>query len=143
MTEQTQTANIDHKIVKKDNSPYRFLLVDDSEFIIKSMGIVVKLLHGEVAGSANDGSECIAQYKKLRPDIVTLDIVMPNSNGIDVVKQLMEIDPEAKVIMVSSLGHQEMVKEAIKLGAKYFIVKPFKPMDAAATIRKVISKVFP
>lgn len=135
--------NADTKILRKDNTPYRFLLVDDSDFIIKSLGIVVKLLQGEVVGSANDGNEAVVQYKKLRPDIVTLDIVMPNSSGIDVVKQLVEIDPTAKIIMVSSLGHQEMVREAIKLGAKYFIVKPFKPMDAAITIKKVIQKLYP
>ncbi|MHC9541005.1 MAG: response regulator [Vulcanimicrobiota bacterium] len=137
-----QVDNVDTKILKKDGTPYRFLVVDDSEFIIKSMGIVVKLLGGEVAGCGHDGTEAINEYKKLRPDVVTLDIVMPNTSGIDVVKQLMEIDPSAVVVMVSSLGHQEMVREAIKLGAKYFIVKPFKPLDAATTLKKVITKVF-
>jgi two-component system, chemotaxis family, chemotaxis protein CheY len=138
-----QVDGADTKVTKKDGTPYRFLLVDDSEFIIKSLGIVVKLLGGEVVGSAHDGNEAMAEYKKCRPDIVTLDIVMPNTSGIDVVKMLKDIDPGANIIMVSSLGHQEMVKEAIKLGAKYFIVKPFKPMDAAVTIKKVIQKIFP
>jgi two-component system, chemotaxis family, chemotaxis protein CheY len=138
-----QVDNPETKILKKDNSPYRFLIVDDSEFIIKSLGIVVKMLGGEVVGSAKDGNEAIAEYKKVRPDIVTCDIVMPNSSGIDVVKQLKTIDPSANIIMVSSLGHQEMVKEAVMLGAKYFIVKPFKPAEAALTIKKVIQKIFP
>lgn len=132
----------DSKILKKDNTPFRFLLVDDSAFIINSLTLVVKLLGGEVVGTANDGAQCIDVYKKVRPDIVTCDIVMPNMTGIEAVKQLMQIDPNAIIIMVSSLGHKEMVTEAIKLGAKYFIVKPFKPIVAAVTLKKVISSIF-
>ena len=67
---------------------------------------------------------------------------MPNMTGVEVVKHLMGIDPTAKVVMISSLGYKDMVKEAITAGAKYFIVKPFKPMDAAVAIRKVISKLY-
>lgn len=134
-------ASEDVKIQKKDGTPFRFLLVDDSEFIRKSLKVVVKLLEGEVVGEAQDGLEAIEAYKKFRPDVVTLDIVMPNMTGVEAVKHLVKLDPNAKVIMVSSLGYQEKVKEAIVNGAKYFIVKPFKPMEAAKTIKKVIMKV--
>jgi len=134
-------ASEDVKIQKKDGTPFRFLLVDDSEFIRKSLKVVVKLLEGEVVGEAQDGLEAIEAYKKYRPDVVTLDIVMPNMTGVEAVKHLVKLDPNAKVIMVSSLGYQDKVKEAIVNGAKYFIVKPFKPMEAAKTIKKVIMKV--
>lgn len=131
----------DVRIVKRDGSPFKFLVVDDSEFIRRSLKVVVKLLNGEVVGEAQDGLEAIEMYKKTRPDIVTLDIVMPNMTGVEAVKHLVKLDPNAKVIMVSSLGYQDKVKEAIMNGAKYFIVKPFKPMAAAQTIKKVIMKV--
>ncbi len=131
----------DARILKRDGSPFRFLVVDDSEFIRRSMKVVVKLLNGEVVGEAKDGLEAIEMYKRTRPDIVTLDIVMPNMTGVEAVKHLVKLDPNAKVIMVSSLGYQDKVKEAIVNGAKYFIVKPFKPMAAAKTIKKVIMKV--
>mgnify|MGYP001009169269 CR=1 FL=1 len=134
-------ASEDVKIQKRDGTPFRFLLVDDSEFIRKSLKVVVKLLEGEVVGEAQDGLEAIEAYKKYRPDVVTLDIVMPNMTGVEAVKHLVKLDPNAKVIMVSSLGYQDKVKEAIVNGAKYFIVKPFKPMEAAKTIKKVIMKV--
>jgi two-component system chemotaxis response regulator CheY len=134
-------ASEDVKIQKRDGTAFRFLLVDDSEFIRKSLKVVVKLLEGEVVGEAQDGLEAIEAYKKFRPDVVTLDIVMPNMTGVEAVKHLVKLDPNAKVIMVSSLGYQDKVKEAIVNGAKYFIVKPFKPMDAAKTIKKVIMKV--
>jgi len=129
-------------IRKKDGSPFRFLIVDDSEFIRRSLKIVVKLLKGEVVAESTDGTEAIEAYKKFRPDLVTCDIVMPNMTGVEVVKHLVGIDPSAKIVMISSLGYKDMVKEAITSGAKYFIVKPFKPMDAAVKIKKVIEKLY-
>ncbi len=136
------TSNSEAQIFKKDGSPFRFMVVDDSEFIRRSLKIVVRLMKGEVVGEAEDGLQAIEVYKKTRPDIVTLDIVMPNMTGVEAVKHLVSIDPNATIIMISSLGYQDKVKEAIVNGAKYFIVKPFKPIDAALMIKKVISKTF-
>ncbi len=133
----------DLEIKKKDGSSFRFMCVDDSDFILKAMAATVKLLGGEVVAVAKDGLEAVEQYRKVRPDIVTCDIVMPNMGGVDVVKELVSMDPEAKIIMASSLGHQEIVREAIGAGAKYFIVKPFKPAEAAEKIRAVLEKLFP
>lgn len=127
---------------KKDGTPYRFLIVDDSEFILKSLRVTIKMLGGEVVGECNDGHEVLEMYRKCRPDMVTCDIVMPTMSGVDVVKTLVAHDPSARVVMVSSLGHKEMVQEAIGRGAKYFIVKPFKPAEAAATLGAVIKKLF-
>lgn len=127
---------------RPDGEPFRFLIVDDSDFILKSLRVTIKLLGGDVVGEARDGVEAIDLYRKLRPDMVTCDIVMPTMTGVDVVRQLMAMDPEARVVMVSSLGHQEMVREAIGAGARYFIVKPFKPAEAAATLAQVIRKLY-
>jgi two-component system, chemotaxis family, chemotaxis protein CheY len=137
----SEVSQEDVKITKKDGSPFRFLVVDDSEFIRRSLKVVIKLLKCEVVGEAADGLEAIEIYKRERPDITTLDIIMPNMSGVDVVKEIIRLDPDAKIIMISSVGYQDMVKEAIVNGAKYFIVKPFKTMEAAITIKKVISKV--
>lgn len=127
---------------KKDGSPYRFMIVDDSEFILKSLKVTIAMLGGEVAAECKDGNEALDAYRRVRPDVVTCDIVMPTMSGVDVVRQLVGMDPEAKVIMISSLGHKEMVQEAVSRGAKYFIVKPFKPAEAAATIGQVVKKLF-
>jgi len=127
---------------KKDGSPYRFLIVDDSEFILKSLKVTIKMMGGEVVGESKDGPDAIEVYKKVRPDVVTCDIVMPTMSGVEVVKQLVNLDPDAKVIMVSSLGHREMIEDAVSKGAKYFIVKPFKPAEAASIIGTVIRKLF-
>jgi len=89
-----------------------------------------------------DGVQAMELYKKTRPDIVTSDIVMPNMGGVELVRNLVALDPDVKVVMVSSLGHQDMVKEAIGAGAKYFIVKPFKPAEAAVKIKSVVEKLF-
>jgi len=118
------------------------MIVDDSEFIIKSLRVTISLLGGEVVGESKDGTEAIDTYKKVRPDLVTCDIVMPTMSGVEVVKHLVNLDPEAKVIMVSSLGHKEMIEQAVSRGAKYFIVKPFKPAEAAMAIGTVIKKIF-
>ncbi|MBT9588576.1 response regulator [bacterium] len=130
------------QIRKADGSPYRFMIVDDSEFILKSLKVTISLLGGEVVGESKDGTEAIDIYKKVRPDVVTCDIVMPTMSGVEVVKHLVNLDPEAKVIMVSSLGHKEMIEQAVSRGAKYFIVKPFKPAEAAMAIGAVIKKLF-
>lgn len=127
---------------KKDGSPYRFLIIDDSDFILKSLKVTIRMMGGEVVGESKDGPEAIELYKKVRPDVVTCDIVMPAMSGVDVVSHLVKLDPEAKVIMVSSLGHKEMIEEAVSRGAKYFIVKPFKPAEAATVLGTVIRKLF-
>ena len=79
----------------------------------------------EIVGEAKDGVEAVELYKELKPDLVTMDITMENMNGIEAVKQIIALDPDAKIIMVSALGQEDFVKEAIKVGASDFIVKPF------------------
>lgn len=130
-------------IRKKDGSPFRFLIVDDSQAMRNALGFAVRLLGGEVIAQAENGQVALKEYKKWRPDIVLCDIEMPVLDGISTVKQLTELDPQAKIIMVSSLAHRSKVLEAVNAGALYFIVKPFKPRQAAEAIVNIISRVCP
>jgi len=105
--------------------------------------VCIKLLGGEVIGEAEDGMEGVQLYKRCRPDVVLCDIEMPRLNGIDTVRILSKCDPQSKVIMVSSLAHQAKVKEAIEAGAAHFIVKPFKPIEAARKLKTILERFIP
>jgi len=91
-----------------------------------------------IAGQAENGESAVAQYIELRPDIVTLDITMPIMDGLEALKQIIKIDKSAKVIMVSSMGQEIMVIEAVKSGAKNFIVKPFNEKTVIDTLNEVL-----
>jgi two-component system chemotaxis response regulator CheY len=104
----------------------RVLVVDDAAFMRK---VVSDALHGgghEVIGEASNGAEAIARYRELQPELMTLDITMPEMDGITALKEIIAIDPCARVIMCSALGQESKVLEAIRAGAKDFVVKPFK-----------------
>jgi two-component system chemotaxis response regulator CheY len=137
---QTDEVSI-QPVHKADGSKFRFLIVDDSAFMVKNIERVVKILDADVAGTAGNGKEAIDLYVKTKPDIVTMDITMPDMDGIQAVEGIMKHDPNAIIIMVSALGHQDMVKEAIVKGAKYFIVKPFKIPDACNIIKNFLLKM--
>lgn len=116
----------------------RVLVIDDTTFMrIFLKSILVKGGH-VVVGEADDGVKTVEQYKVLNPDIVTMDITMPNMNGIDAVKQIMSYDPSAKIVMCSAMGQQEMVMDAIKAGAKDFVVKPFQEDRVLNALSKLI-----
>lgn len=101
------------------------LVVDDADFMRTTIKAILSESDIEVIGEAEDGLEAIEKYKELRPDVVTMDITMPEMDGIRAVKEILQIDPEAKIIVCSAMGQQSMVIEAIKAGAKTFVVKPF------------------
>ena len=92
----------------------------------------------EVAGEATNGKEAICMYGSAKPDFVTLDITMPEMDGIEALKKLVEMDPGATIIMCSAIGQQANVLEAIKIGAKDFIVKPFQPERVVESLKKVV-----
>lgn len=103
----------------------RVLIVDDGSFmrtLIK--GILTKHCY-DVIGEAEDGLQGVEKYEELGPDLVTMDITMPHMDGIEALRNIMEIDPDASVIMISAMGQEVYIKEAIRLGAKSFVVKPF------------------
>jgi two-component system chemotaxis response regulator CheY len=113
----------------------RVLVVDDAAFMRKMVSDALAKGGHEVIGHAANGVEAIAQFRELRPDLVTLDITMPEKDGLATLKDVMELDPGAKVIMCSALGQESKVLESIKLGAKDFVVKPFQAdrvIDAVA-----------
>lgn len=114
------------------------LIADDSEFARKNVAGIVSKLGGSVVGEANNGVDAVALYAKLSPDLVLLDITMPGLDGIGTLRNIMERDLNAKVVIISSLGNKEMVWKAIGLGAKSFLTKPFSVDYAALVIGDVV-----
>ena len=118
----------------------RVLVADDASFMRQMIREIVEAEGHEVVGEASDGDEAVEEWKRLQPDVVTMDIVMPRRSGIDAVKGIIEIDPRACVVMCSALGQETLVQEALQAGARDFIVKPFKPDSVIATLKKVLEK---
>lgn len=116
----------------------KVLIVDDAAFMRMMIKDILEKNGFEVVGEANNGIKAVELYKKEKPDVVTMDITMPDMDGIEAVKEIKSIDPDAKVIMCSAMGQQTMVMDAIKAGAKDFIVKPFQPDRVLEAIKKVI-----
>ena len=115
----------------------RVLIVDDAAFMRISIKNMLTKNGYEVVGEAENGLVGIEMYKDLKPDIVTMDITMPEMSGLDALKEIQKHDPQAKVVMVSAMGQEAMVREAIVSGAKGFIVKPFKEEGIIAAIKKL------
>jgi len=117
---------------------YKILVADDAAFMRMMIKNIITKNGYELAGEAANGAQAVEKYKTLKPDLVTMDIVMPEKTGIEAVKDIVAFDPEAKVIMCSAMGQQSMVIEAIQAGAKDFIVKPFQPPKVLDAIKKVL-----
>jgi len=118
----------------------RVLVADDASFMRQMIRDIIDQEGFEVVGEAADGVDVVEKFTELSPDLVMMDIVMPKRSGIDAVKAIMEIAPQAMVVMCSALGQETLVMEAIQAGAKDFIVKPFKPESVLTTLRKVLEK---
>lgn len=116
----------------------RVLIVDDAIFMRKMISDILVENGMEVVGEADTGAKAVEKYMELRPDLVTMDIIMPEMNGIDAVRKVVEFDSKARIVMCSALGQQALVQEAITAGAKDFLIKPFN----AARVVEVIAKVF-
>ncbi|WP_338595234.1 response regulator [Clostridium baratii] len=114
------------------------LIVDDAAFMRMMIKDILEKNGFNVIGEASNGLEAIELYKKEKPDIVTMDITMPKVYGIEAVKLIKEYDNEAKIIMCSAMGQQAMVMDAIRAGAKDFIVKPFQADRVIEAINKVV-----
>jgi two-component system chemotaxis response regulator CheY len=104
----------------------KILVVDDAAFMRLSLKTSLEKNGYDVVGEAENGLKAIEMYKKLKPEIVTMDITMPDMDGIEALAQIMKYDPKAQVIMLSAMGQEVKIREAVLLGAKGFIVKPFK-----------------
>lgn len=116
------------------------LIVDNASFMRSSLKYIMEMAGHHVIGMASDGNEAIVQFQKLHPDIVTMDIIMENMNGIDALREIKHISPSAKVIMVTALGHEEKEDEAKKLGAAGYIKKPFKIDEITKEINRVVKE---
>jgi two-component system chemotaxis response regulator CheY len=118
----------------------RVLIADDASFMRQMIRDIIEPEGFEVVGEASDGMEVVEKYKKLRPDVVMMDIVMPKRSGIDAVKAIKAEDAGARVVMCSALGQDALVSEALQAGARDFIVKPFKPDAVLSTLTRVVEK---
>jgi len=116
----------------------RVLIVDDAAFMRMMIKDILTKNGYEVAGEAENGLVAVNMYKELKPDLVTMDITMPEMDGITAVKMIKKIDPSAKIIMCSAMGQQMMVMEAIQAGARDFIVKPFQQERVIQAVKKAI-----
>lgn len=121
---------------KPDGTSYRVLIVDDSAFIAKQLYQILTSAGFEVIATASDGIEAVERYKEAAPnvDLVTMDVTMPGLDGIGALKQIIEFDGSARVVMVSALGKNDLVKESLLIGAKNYIVKP---LDRAKVLDRV------
>ena len=113
------------------------LIVDDAAFMRISIKNMLTKNGYDVIGEAENGAVGVEMYKDLKPDIVTMDITMPEMSGLEALKEITKIDSQAKVVMVSAMGQEAMVREAIVSGAKGFIVKPFKEDGIIAALKKL------
>jgi two-component system chemotaxis response regulator CheY len=123
---------------KKDNQPIRFLVVDDSIFARKNLTKMIDTFGGELAGEAGDGCTAITEYNRTLPDIVLMDITMPQMEGIEAVERIVRQHADARIIMVSSVGYQENILAALQKGAKHFVQKPVRPEVLYEIIRYVL-----
>ena len=112
---------------KKDRQPVRYLVVDDSVFARKNLAQMVESFGGQVAAHAGDGCTAITEFERTRPDIVLMDITMPEMEGIEAAERIIRQYPEARIVMVSSVGYQANIVAALQKGARHFVQKPVKP----------------
>ncbi|MBN1195600.1 MAG: response regulator [Methanomicrobiaceae archaeon] len=117
----------------------RIMIVDDTMFMRTLLKNILFSGGHDIVGEAENGEEAIALYAKLKPDLVTMDVVMPKLNGIEALKSIKGTNPEAKVIMCTAVGQEQMVKLAIKTGAKGYIVKPFQAPKVLEEVKNVLS----
>ena len=117
----------------------RVLVVDDAAFMRHLIKKILTDMGYEVAGEACDGEEACEKYKAIRPDLVTMDLVMPKMGGLDALKAIREEDPNAKVIVISAIDQREPLMDALKLGAADYVVKPFEQDRVKEAIHRVIA----
>jgi len=117
----------------------RILIVDDAAFMRMMLTDILVEKGYEIAGEAEDGEAALGLYKKLKPNLVTMDIVMPGAGGIESIREILKVDSKAKILVVSALGQRALVKEAIEAGAKGFVVKPFSPEKVIEEVENILS----
>ena len=124
----------------KDGQAVRYLIVDDSVFARKNLARIIESFGGEIAGEAGDGMTAITEYERSKPDIVLMDITMPQMEGIEAAEKIVQQNPEARIVMVSSVGYQENIVAALQRGARHFVQKPVKPEVLYEVIKYVMGE---
>jgi two-component system chemotaxis response regulator CheY len=124
----------------KDGQPVRYLVVDDSVFARKNLTRIVEAFGGQLAGEASDGVMAVSEYERTRPDIVLMDITMPQMEGIEAAEKIVQNHPGARIVMVSSVGYQENIVAALQRGARHFVQKPVKPEVLYEVIKYVMGE---
>src|SRR6201984_2851496 len=125
-------------LLRKDRKPIRYLVVDDSVFARKNVSKMLESFGGEVVGEAGDGCTAITEYERLHPDLVLMDITMPQMEGIEAAERIVRQYPNARVVMVSSVGYQENIVAALQKGARHFVQKPVKPEVLYEVVKYVL-----
>ncbi|MBU2499792.1 response regulator [bacterium] len=115
------------------------LIVDDAEFMRVMLRDIVEDMGLVVVGEAGDGEEAVKQFERLRPDLVLLDITMPTLDGTEALKDILNVDGDARVIMITALGQKEQVIAALKAGARDFIIKPFDQERVTETLEHLLA----
>lgn len=118
----------------------RVLITDDAAFMREMLREIIAEGGYEVVAEAADGEEALERFNEHHPDVVTLDIVMPGKSGLEVLRELMALDPSACVVMCSALGQEALVMEALEAGAKEYIIKPFKPDQVLGALNEALQK---
>ncbi len=116
----------------------KILIVDDSAFIRMALSDILKESGYEVVGEAENGAQAIEKFKALHPDLVTMDVVMAGEGGLQALRELISLDRSANVLMVTAMGKQAMVIEALQAGAKGFLIKPFESKAVIAEIKRIL-----
>ena len=114
------------------------LIVDDIAFVRKTLSDILTQAHYQVVGEAADGIEACQLYQKLRPDIVTMDVVMPQMSGIDAARRILKMDRHAKIVIISAMGQENLLMEAINVGARDYLLKPFTAQDVLKTVERAL-----
>ena len=114
------------------------LVCDDAIFMRTMISDILAQAGYEIVGEAETGAQAIERYKQLKPDLVTMDIVMPDLGGIEAVREIVMFDPSARILMCSAMGQQALVVEAIQAGARDFVVKPFQPSRVLEAVQRVL-----
>lgn len=118
----------------------KVLIVDDAKFMRTMLKDIFTKSGYEVVGEAETAEDCLESYKRLKPDLVTMDIIMPDKPGTEAIKEIIDYDKDAKIIVCSALGQQAMVLDALNAGAKDFIEKPFNPTRVIHSANKVLGQ---
>lgn len=114
------------------------LVCDDAAFMRAMLSDILAQAGLNVVGEAQSGLEAVQKFRELRPDLVTMDLLMPDMGGIDAVREIVTVDPNARVLMCSAMGQQSLVLEALQAGARDFIVKPFQPSRVLEAVERVL-----